>query len=488
MATLLHIIRRQTGGGAARAMWTMAQCSTGDGSYRHEFRSLLPADSRDALLVAMEHADIVVIHFWNTPELYAFLRSDLPPARLLLMPHIGGLHAPHVVTPELAGFADFVLAVSPFTFRLPALQRLPPERVGMCLSPADFSRLAGIRRRPHRAFNVGYVGTLSPVKMHPNFVAMSARIRVPNARFIVCGSPAGARRLLRDAAESEAAARFDFRGYVDQIGPVMAELDVLGYPLCEDNYSTSDLSVQEAMFLGVPPVIFPHGGAAELVRHNRTGLIVHSEREYSEAVERLYHDPAERRRLGRAARAYARRHFGAGKASLPLQAIYRRMLAWPKRARRLNDAPPSASGAELFAASVGDSAPQFRASLSAHDPSELLAADLRIAASSPVLQDEGSGGVFHYRNFCPRDEMLRLWSGLILMHLGQNARALSELQAALAFGCRHWRVSWYLAQAAARLRATPLALASLRDVVRAAPDFTEASRALRQWERHGAAP
>ncbi len=189
--------------------------------------------------------------------------------------------------------------------------------------------------------------------------------------------------------------------------------------------------------------------------------------------------------MGRGARAWAHRCFGAVKASRPLLQTYERILARPKSAHRLRDAPAGASAAALFAASLGESAPQFRVSLKSTEPPELLAAEKTIAASSPVLQNEGAGGVFHYRNTYPRDGMLRLWSGLILGELGQNARALSEFQTALALGLRHWRVSWYLAQTAARLHAAPLAIASLRDVVRAAPEFVEARRMLAHWEGQG---
>jgi hypothetical protein len=162
------------------------------------------------------------------------------------------------------------------------------------------------------------------------------------------------------------------------------------------------------------------------------------------------------------------------------------MLSRPKRMRRLSDIPADASPAALFAASLGDSAPQFHVSLRSLEPAEILEAEQKIAASSPVLQNEAGGGVFHYRNAYPRDGMLRLWSGLILMGQGQNVRALSEFQAALSFGCNHWRVSWYLAQTAERLRAVPLALRSLRDVIRAAPDFSQARRMLEHSEHNRA--
>src|SRR5256714_15389959 len=90
-------------------------------------------------------------------------------------------------------------------------------------------------------------------KMHPRYVAMSADVDVPGVRFVVCGAGAGFPALARQAEQLGVGDRFELRGWVDDIRPVIARLDVFGYPLCEDNYSASDLVLQEVMYAGVPP-------------------------------------------------------------------------------------------------------------------------------------------------------------------------------------------------------------------------------------------
>ncbi len=503
-STVLHIIQRLTRGGAARSMLATAQHSTRDGVYRHSIVSLLPADhtlvageeARDitihnspdkhVLWQEMAQADIVHVHFWNTPELYALLRADLPPTRLVLCPHIGGLHAPQVITRALVEFADLVLTVSPFSYHLDVFESVPVARraakVAMIYDVADLRRVAtsGKRQAGH-TFNVGYIGTLSPVKMHPHYVSMSARISIPNVRFILCGNPADYKPLLKEAAQSGIADRLDFRGYVEEIAPIVGELDVFGYPLCPDNYSAADLVLQEVMAAGVPPVVFPHGGTHTLVQHDRTGLIVASEDEYARAIDYLHAYPAERRRLGETARAFAWRHFGVANTMGQIHALCDRLLAQPKRTRALADTPASSPGAALFVASLGLQAGPFRTSLDAPNLAELLAAEQLIANSSPVVCAEGGGGIFHYRNAYQHDGHLRLWSGLALMGQGQHVRALAEFQAAIALGCDHWRVSWYLAQMAAYLHASALVIHALNKVVETAPDFFEGRQMLEQW-------
>ena len=60
---------------------------------------------------------------------------------------------------------------------------------------------------------------------------------------------------------------------------------------------------------GLPVVVFNNGSEQCLVTNESTGLVVKNESEYTEALERLYHDPALREKLGAQARVYARGHF-----------------------------------------------------------------------------------------------------------------------------------------------------------------------------------
>ena len=81
----------------------------------------------------METADIVQVHFWNSPGLYELLASDLPAMRLLVWPHIAGEHPPQVIPPQLLEFASTtgnLLMGKPFKLEAmrDALHRLFPDR------------------------------------------------------------------------------------------------------------------------------------------------------------------------------------------------------------------------------------------------------------------------------------------------------------------------------------------------------------------------
>jgi tetratricopeptide (TPR) repeat protein len=216
---------------------------------------------------------------------------------------------------------------------------------------------------------------------------------------------------------------------------------------------------------------------------------VRSEREYKRAIEYLHHHPQERERLGRNAREYARRIFGAENAAKQLNPIYEKMMQDPKRRRlwggrsaldgsgespEILEKSAKPSGAQIFSESVADAKPCFGQSMTAQDLRALLAAEREIALSPPVLRSAGGGGILHYRKHYPNDGFLRLWSGLVLHLGGQYVEAASEYVAAIKLGCKHWRLAWYLAQLAEQAEDFDSAQKALQIVLQAAPDFAEA--------------
>lgn len=435
MIRVLHLLKHVNGAGGPRSTVTLAKALARAGVCENRIVSLLPGTPGGLEMASLaglhvlespgeadlrreiEAADVVQLHWWNDPVLYGLLRSDLPPARLLVFVHVAGDTPPHVLLRQVVDVADFCVAGSVYAHGCPAFQSLPAaeraHKTAAVTAAADFARLAGLERQPHAGFHVGYVGTVDFRKMHPAFVRMSAQVRVPGVRFIVCGN--GQVDLFkRQASEMGAADRFDFRGYVEDLRPVLGELDVFGYPLASN--PGAELAMQEAMYAGVPPVVFPLGGLRDAVIHGETGLAVTTEEEYVAAIEHLYIHPEERLRLGAGARAFAQRHFGAERSAPKLAAVYEEMMRRPKRRRIWPGSGLGSSGAELWLESLGEAAAEpFRASLAAvgGDPE----AEEAIAASSPLMRLVLGCYAAHY----PADRHLRFWHGLALERAGEPA-------------------------------------------------------------------
>jgi glycosyltransferase involved in cell wall biosynthesis len=498
MIRVLHIIDTLSGAGPTRSLISLVKYASENGlpqqhrvvALKEEFYpvSLLFAKKAglevlrnpgsDRISKEIEDADIVQLHFWNNPTLAEFLRTDWPSMRLLTWLKIFGEHSPQAVTRKLLDYSDFVLATSPLTLKLPVFDTTNSgygEKRDFIYGMADWSRLKDVEPRSHDGFNVGYIGTVNYTKMHPRFVPMSAGISIPNVRFLVCGGGIES-DLKEEAASLNSSEKFEFRGYVENIRSVLETLDVFGYPLCEDTYATSEKSIQEAMYAGVPPVVFPHGGCSDLVQHEETGLVVNSENEYRKAIEFLYHNPEFRLQLGRNAATYARQVFDSKKAVLKMNDIYRKMLNQPKRKRNWNGTDFQStedSPSMIFVENLGSGGDLFKTSLTSSDNDTLMCVESEIAKASPLLVG-GEGGINQYRNSYPNDPYLRLWSGLCLQENGNHQKAMNEFEAAIELGLDHWRVFWYKAKSAHQLRNKRVTKDALEKVKNEMPDFLPA--------------
>ncbi len=490
---VLHVIQYLSLGGAGRAMIAAAKYMSQTSDMQHDVVSLLPPEDAavgfaeqegmkfiptstiDDLRCLIPDYDLIQLQWWNNAEMGSLLREPLPPCRLVAWCHVGGHIAPQVIPDDLVHTLDCAVACSPHTYRSPAFQSLSAQerlvKCAMAYGAADFARVESVTPQQHAGFQVGYIGTIHFSKMHPDFVSMSASVDVPEVRFVVCGG-GGHEELIRQQATSLGVMnRFDLRGYVDDIASILSELDVYGYPLCEENYSGSEVNLQEVMYAGIPPVVFPYGGVRYLVVDNYTGLVVHSDIEYKQAIEHLYHNPEERARIGKNAAEYARQIFGAKNAAKVFLEVYERILKLPKRAHLWNEPacdsildahisqemvfPPSQelSGADLFTESLAGQFSCFLESMRDEDLSRLLEHDEAIGHCTQLLQDTVS---VQYLRCFPRDAVLHFWTGLIHRARLRYQEALASFDQAAQLGFSHWRLLWYITHCAKEVGAAEL--------------------------------
>lgn len=182
-----------------------------------------------------------------------------------------------------------------------------------------FERLIAARtpRDPDAPVTIAYFsGTWTH---HADFDQCDAAIRAviarhPEVRFLLAGN-------LRLGPEWDA-----LRGQVDRAPflphPMMlalhARVDVMLAPLELDNAfcdSKSELKIFEAALFGVPSVASPTGPYAAAVEDGVSGILADTPAAWEAALERLLSDPAERRRMGEAARARATRDFADAPAA-----------------------------------------------------------------------------------------------------------------------------------------------------------------------------
>jgi len=526
MTNILHLVDCLSLGAGPRALIALAKYSKELGEFNHRVASLNPVDpealklaedagiqvsfhqDRNDLFEDIKQADIVNFSWWNTPDNYDVLRSDLPEMRLLIWFHIGGESAPQILTHKVIERADFAAACSPFIYNNRVFQSLSPEdkinKTAMVYGGADFERLANFKSKQHESFNVGYIGTATRGKVHPDYVSMSSKIDVPNIKFIICGHIEDYFKTQKE--ESGVSDRFDFRGYEKDIVSIYETLDVFGYPLCEETYAAAELTLQEAMYTGVVPVVFPNGGVKDLVINNFTGYVVNSDLEYRQAIEHLYNNPEEKKRLSENCKNFARQIFGAENAAKNINKIYDKLLQQAKQHKTWDqfnlhsilNQPLSLfdiiekqnydefEGAVNFIESLGDSEESFilSTSLISTDTDSLFEADKKISEFPRIMFSNDTGGIFHYKAFYLRDPYLRLWSGLVLEKNGEYETALSYFQSAINVGFKHWRVYWYIARTAEKAGNIDLAVKNAKIVNQQVPEFKDAIALLKSHNQY----
>jgi glycosyltransferase involved in cell wall biosynthesis len=456
---VLHIIPRFVGGGPERSILaSVATERRTANANRHVVAVLDPPVSphmflaarrlrvelkirpeRMALAKLIADSDLLQLHFWNHPCLTSLLRDlTFPPARVMLWSHVLGIRAPQILTEDIGRFADYLILTTELSQESAGARHAREHGIPVACIPglSDMGGLEDFTRRGRRGgICVGYIGVVNYAKMHPRFAEMSAAVEVPDVRFVVCGGGGGEDELRRRFAAFGCADRVEVRGPVQNIREALEEFDIFGYPLAEDTYATSEKVLQEAMWVGIPPVVFPHGGVGRLVEHNQTGLVAHAEAEYSRAIEQLARDAALRQRLGEGARRYARAEFDPARWCRVANEIMRALMAKPRRCRSPLQGTED-SAAQNFVRSLGDQAAPFAVSFAG--PAEYSLAGVAVAereiAEVSTVVARGEGGVAHYRNSFIDDPHLRLWAGLISVSAGDRDVAIREFAAADALG------------------------------------------------------
>ena len=178
---------------------------------------------------------------------------------------------------------------------------------------------------PDRAFLIGSVGRLEPVKGHvyllEAFVSLASRF--PLLYLALVGEGELAHALRAFAQRSGLSDRVFFLGWREDTPSLLAAFDLFVHPSLNEGMGRA---LVEAMAAGLPIVACRAGGIAEVLAEGEAGLLVEAGTApaLAQGIETLLRDPALRARLGSAARERARRY--SVEAMLEkIEALYREL-------------------------------------------------------------------------------------------------------------------------------------------------------------------
>ncbi len=238
-----------------------------------------------------------------------------------------------------------VIAVSHAVERaLTAQKILPARKITVIPNGIDFRRFdaslqgfdrEAFRRRlniPQGGLLIGTVGEIKRQKGHEDYLRAASIIarEKKSAHFIIAGADttgAGTHRAALERLINELGLtnRVHFTGWLDEVAPLMAALDVY---VSASHTESFGLAIAEAMASGRAVVATATGGAREIIEINTTGLLVPvGEAEaLAEAVNSLLENPSARERLGKQAGQVARERFSLEKMTTATERVYREAL------------------------------------------------------------------------------------------------------------------------------------------------------------------
>jgi glycosyltransferase involved in cell wall biosynthesis len=214
---------------------------------------------------------------------------------------------------------------------------VPSERIVPIPSGVDTQRYrpdAAARERlraelglPADALIVGVVAQLIERKRHAWLFALVPELvrEWPQLKLLCFGRGPLEAQLRADLRERGLAEHVVLAGFRNDLAALVPGLDVLAHPASREGLG---LSLLEAASAAVPVVACAAGGVPDVVIHGETGLLAARDDAagFRQALHTLLAAPAERERLGAAARRHVERRFDTARLVAAHHSLYTRLL------------------------------------------------------------------------------------------------------------------------------------------------------------------
>jgi glycosyltransferase involved in cell wall biosynthesis len=366
--------------------------------FKNDFRTLLKNN--------IESSDIVLIHWWNHPLLYEIMINfELPPCRLLLWNHVNSLFPPYTMPEKLFDFVDYLIFTSPVSYECKEIKKISKEKIDVIWSTIGVEDFENLERMPHQSFNVGYTGTADFGKLNHNFIKLCSQINIPEVRFVVTSGDSQ-QHLINEAIDAGMWNKFAFLGRVPSVSRILSEIDVFGYPLQPQHFATCEQALGEAMMAGCVPVVLANPTEKHIVKHKETGLVANTLEEYPRAIEYLYNNPNERKRLAENAKNFAKKQYDIISTIQKWNELFDKAMNADKKNHiwQTNKAE-KLSPAELYIESLGE----YALPLIQQNKDGIK----QLFDTNSMFYSKNKGSVLQYLQFFPDDKVLREWASVL---------------------------------------------------------------------------
>jgi glycosyltransferase involved in cell wall biosynthesis len=333
-----------------------------------------------------------------------FPSTDIRPC---LWVHVSGCTYPYVRKKLLEKF-DMVFFCCAKTYENGEVSALSPDflknNTAIIYGMGDVSPYFSVQREKHDAFTVGYLGTLSLSKIHPEFVAFCAAAELDNAVFLVAGDDPNKEVFYPDIMKYNMRHRIKFCGFLrgGEIAAFFSSCDVFGYPLNPLHFGATENVLLEAMASGLPAVVLNQGVEKFIVEDGKTGMVVSTKKEYGNAMRFLRDNPDVRIAMGKYARRSVSERFNTQKNRELLYEKYDELMEKKKHPVNFSDLWGN-SPADMFLFAVENEKEMFEQN--------------NMRCIPHIFREESKSSVFHFERYFPFDKRLRHWAKLLMMNI-----------------------------------------------------------------------
>lgn len=236
---------------------------------------IAPDPERESELLAT--ADVVVVHWWNTPSMWSFLQRHRGlPLRWVLQVEVNGQQQPQVLPAALARAPVHLVLTSPHCEGLRsdgAVSVIPA-----IAEPATAPTVTAGRR----SGSLVHVGTVNVMKLDPALIDVHVAAFDQGAHLTVVGSGGDEERFTARAEELGVADRVRFTGFVADFDDLVAGAAAFTAPSSSVSYGSCDKTVQAALLSGTPVLVYRDAPIAWLVDHGVTGWLAEDRRHFAD--------------------------------------------------------------------------------------------------------------------------------------------------------------------------------------------------------------
>jgi len=349
-------------------------------------------------------ADIVQIEWWNHPILIKFLTSiSHIKFRLVIWSHVSGLHTPIIPT-ELIEVSDSFVFTSKSSLKnndLKKLSLINKSKLKVISSSGGFDDFSYLNRNLS-SFKIGYIGTLSFSKLHPDFINFLSVIEKEDLPVKLVGDIQNKEILLGQCKKRKLKNLINFLDFVDPISKIHPDIDVLVYFLNPFHYGTTENALIEAMSSGIVPIVINNPTEMGIVKNKKTGLVVKTPKDFYDAIRWLKDNPKERLKMSRAASRFVRASFNPKKSAQLFNNIYLELI--------LND-KKTVNFSYVFGSEPSNWFLKFQKHANFFNSNGTIKSFSDYEKFCILEQKKGS--IFHFYSYFPSDNKLETWVDIV---------------------------------------------------------------------------